>query len=57
MRKDNSFENRLYESRIIPFYDGSSATEIIFRLLQYKADDPSQEIHYSYLRAAELRMK
>ena len=44
MRKDNSFENRLYESRIIPFYDGSSATEIIFRLLQYKADDPSQEI-------------
>lgn len=44
MRKTYTFEQRLNESRIIPFYDGCSATEIIFKLLQYKADDPSQEI-------------
>lgn len=44
MRKDGSFNQRLEESRIIPFYDPSQATEIIFRLLQYKADDPDAEI-------------
>lgn len=44
MRKDGSFEHRLVESRIIPFCDGSGATEVIFSLLQYKADDPTAEI-------------
>jgi len=44
MKNASTFEQRLNESRIIPFYDGSQPTEIIFKLLQYKADDPNAEI-------------
>mgnify|MGYP004675108063 FL=1 len=44
MRREDSFEQRLNESRTLPFYDGSRATDIIFSLLRYKADDPTAEI-------------